>query len=273
MLKINSLYKDFFKFLDNIQHFPSKWDGYLKLYYSPNKEFLDNYFSYFPFLNFSSLKNRVESIKISDYSLIKNFISLNPPEKIIEDAFIKCKKLAPPPQPPEIYLFFGFFSPDAFVIKFKGRPVICFGLERFKDFKLLKLLFAHEYAHYLININREKISFGEKIKELLISEGIGTYFSFTVFPDYRIYEHFLFTKDLYNWCLKNENYLRNIYCSGKFSFEELIKFYTIGNIDLNLPPRAGKYLGFKAVKNFLEKNKKSIKNLFHNPSLISSIEL
>ncbi|MCP2521156.1 DUF2268 domain-containing protein, partial [SCandidatus Aminicenantes bacterium Aminicenantia_JdfR_composite] len=121
---------------------------------------------------------------------------------------------------------------------------------------------------YLININREKISFGEKIKELLISEGIGTYFSFTVFPDYRIYELFLFTKDLYYWCLKNENYLRNIYCSGKFSFEELIKFYTIGNIDLNLPPRAGKYLGFKAVKNFLEKNKKSIKNLFHNPSLI-----
>jgi len=273
-MKINSLYKDFFKFLDRISYFSSKWDGYLKLYYLPNKEFLDTYFSHFTLLNFSNLKDRVESIRTSDYSLIKNLISINPPEKIIKDAYEKCKNIVPAPKTPQVYLFIGFFSPDAFVMEFKEKPVICFGLERFKDFKLLKLLFAHEYSHYLLNLGKRRVLRIERIKELLISEGIGTYFSSIVFPEYRIFDHFFFTKDLFNWCQENENYLRNIFCSGKYSSEELVNFYKIGNYELNLPPRAGKYLGYRAVKKYLEKNReKNIKILLSNPDLAFSIEL
>lgn len=138
----------------------------------------------------------------------------------------------------------------------------------------MKLLFAHEYSHYLLNLKRKKLSQQEKIKELLISEGIATYFSSIVFPEYRIFDHFFFTKDLFNWCQENENHLKNIFCSGKYSSEELIDFYKIGNYELNLPPRVGKYLGYKAIKKYLEKNReKSIKTLLHDPDSAFSIEL
>lgn len=272
-MKINSLYKDFFKFLNKIPYSSSKWNVYLNLYYVPNKEFLDTYFSHFPLLNFSNLKERVEAIRISDYSFIKDLISFLSPERIIKEAYKKCKNIAPPPKEPDVYLFIGFFSPDAFVMDFKEKPIICFGLERFKDFKLLKLLFAHEYAHYLMNLTKKKIA-EEEINELLISEGIGTYFSSIAFPEYKISDHFLFTKDIFNWCQANEDYLREIYCSGKYSSKELMSFYRIGNVELNLPPRVGKYLGYQAVKNYLAKNKdKKIKTLLCDHNLVLSLEL
>jgi len=45
--------------------------------------------------------------------------------------------------------------------------------------------------------------------------------------------------------------LREISISGKFSSRELLDFYARGNPELNIPPRAGKYLGFQAVKRYL----------------------
>lgn len=273
-MRIFSLYRDFFKFLGKISSNSEKWKIYFTYYYHPHKDFLENYFSHYPLIDFSSLKQRVETIKTSDYSWLKHLVSACPPEKIIKEAYENCIKIVSSKEEPEIHLFVGFFSPDGFVMNFRGKPVICFGLERFRDFRLLRILFAHEYAHFLLNLSGGEVPEEKKSKWLLISEGIGTYFSFLAFPNRKLYEHFLFSRDTLNWCQANESCLREIYCSGTFSTPELIDFYVKGNPELNIPPRASKYLGFQAVKKYLTQNKgKNIGFLLADKNSALSLEL
>jgi len=273
-MRIFSLYRDFFTFLDKISPRSGKWEIYLTHYFKPHQEFLENYFSHFPLIDVSNLRQRVERIKPSDYSLQKHLISVCPPEKIIDESYEKCRSIVSSKEQPEIYLFFGFFSPDAFVMNFRGKPVICFGLERFRDFRLLRILFAHEYAHFLLNLSSGEIPKDKKLKWLLISEGIGTYFSSLAFPESKISDHLLIRRDRLNWCQEHEDYLKDIYCSGRFSSEELIDFYRKGNQELDIPPRAGKYLGFQAVRKYLaQSEKKNISSLFSDKKLPLSLEL
>ena len=273
-MRIFSLYQDFFAFLEKITPGSSKWKTYLTYYLKPHQEFLENYFSHFPLINVSNLRERVERIKASDYSLQKHLTSACPPEKIINESYKKSRSIVSSKEEPEVYLFVGFFSPDAFVMNYRGKPVICFGLERFRDFRLLRILFAHEYAHFLLNLSSGEIPEDKKLKWLLISEGIGTYFSSLAFPEYKISDHLLMRRDRLNWCQEHEDYSRDIYCSGRFSSEELIDFYRKGNQELDIPPRAGKYLGFKAVRKYLAQSKeKNIHSLFSDKKLTLSLEL
>ena len=191
-MKVHSLYKDFFKFLEKIPPQADKWTHYESAYYRSHQEFLETYFSHFPLIDFSSIKERVEIIKSADYSQLKSLISACPPEPMIKEAFKKCKSIVSPEEEPEVYLIIGFFSPDAFIMEFRGKPVVCFGLERFRDFRLLKILFAHEYSHYLLNRSRGEVSADHRFKWLLLSEGISNYFSQMAFPEYKLFDHFFF---------------------------------------------------------------------------------
>jgi len=273
-MKIFSLYQDFFKFLDEIGSQAELWKTYLSYYYRPHKKFLESYFSNFPLLDFSSLRQRVESIQVGHYSRLKNLISVCPPEEIIEEACEKCIGIFSPAKEPDVYLFIGFFSPDGFVMDFQGKPVICFGLERFKDFSLFKILFAHEYAHFLLNLSRGEIPEGKRLKWLIVSEGIAVCFSSLVFPQNKLSDHFLFGRDRLNWCQENESLLREIYFSSQFSSIELIDFYFKGNPELNIPPRAARYLGYQAVRRYLSQGKeKAISLLYANKKTALSLEL
>jgi len=273
-MKLFSLYNDFFKFLEKISPYSEKWPVYFEDYYKPHQVFFENYFAHFPLIDSSNLKERVESIKPSDYVSVLNLVAFCPPEPIIQEAYEKCSAVVPPKKAVEVYLFIGFFSPDAFVMDIEGRPVISFGLERFKDFRLLKILFAHEYAHFLLNLSRGEVPEEKKIKWLILSEGISTYFSSLIFPDRPLPDHFLFRRDRFNWCQAHERYLREIFCSGKFSSQELMDYYFKGDSELGLPPRVAKYLGFEAVKNYLGQNKDTaLKSLLSDKEIVLSLEL
>ena len=271
---IHSLYLDFFKFLEGLSLQSKNWTAYSALYYQPHHDFLDACFSHFPLLDFSNLKDRVEAVKSADYAQLKNLVSVCPPEKIIQDAYKICSEIVSPQKEPDVYLMIGFFSPDGFVMNFRGKPVICFGLERFRDFSLLKILFAHEYAHYLLNWSRGDVHPDEELKWLLISEGIGTCFSQCAFPEYRLSDHLMFRRDKLNWCQENESLLRKIYCSGKYSARELMDFYAKGDPDLNLSPQVGKFLGYLAVKKHLEQMENpDFGFVFTDKNLVLSIDL
>ena len=254
-MRVHSLYKDFFKFLERNTPQADKWTRYNSIYYRPHQEFLETYFSHFPLIDFSNLIERVETIKSTDYSQLKSLISVCPPEPIIKEAYVKCRSFVSSEKEPAVYLIIGFFSPDGFVMNFRGKPVICFGLERFKNFKLLRILFAHEYTHYLLNMSRGEVPADLQFKWLLLSEGVGTYFSQLAFPEYGLSDHFLFRRDRLNWCQENEYFLRETYCSSRYSAEQLINLYKKGNTELNLPPHAGKYLGYMAIKGYLDQNR------------------
>jgi len=248
-------------------------DLFFLLLSAPRRIFRKLFFP-FPLIDNAGLKQRVEAIKTSDYSRLKNLISVCNPEEIIKEAYEKCIKVVLPKEEPEVYLLIGFFSPDGFVMNFREKPVICFGLERFKDFSLLRILFAHEYAHFLLNLSCGEVPEEKRLKWLLISEGLATHLSLLAFPDYKLSDHFLFRRDRLNWCQENEPFLREVFCSGKFSSKELMEFYDKGNPDLDIPPRAGKYLGFQAVKRYLGRNReRNIGLLLSDKNLALSLEL
>ncbi len=273
-MNVHSLYLDFFKFLDEVSLQADNWAAYSALYYQLHRDFLRTYFSHFPLMNFPNLRDRVKAVKPADYAQLKNLVSVCAPEKIIRDAYKICCGIVSPREELDVYLMVGFFSPEGFVMNFKGKPVICFGLERFRDFRLLKILFAHEYAHYLLQWSRGEVPEGKEFIWLLLSEGIGTCFSQRVFPEIRLSDHLLFRRDKLNLCQDNEPLLREIYCSGKYSAKDLMDFYAKGNPDLNLPPHAAKYLGYLAVKKHLEqKGNTSFKSFFTDKNLILSIDL
>jgi hypothetical protein len=202
----------------------------------------------------SALKERVEAIKPGDYSWLRSLCTLFPPEKIIDEAYGKCLGVAAPPEEPDCYLFIGFFSPDGFVMTFREKPVIGFGLERYKDFRLLQVIFAHEYVHFLLRLTNAAVPEQKKVSWLLVAEGLGTCFSSLVFPELALNDHFFFSRGRLNWCQANEVRLREIYGSKGFSSQELMDFYFKGNPDLDLPPRVAKYLGFQAVRKYLAHN-------------------
>ena len=277
-INIFSPYRQFFDFLEKIPSPPAeqtkKWPLFVDYYYRPHKEFLDAYFSYSPLADSSVLEERVEAIKAADYAWLKSLCTLSPPEEIIEEAFEKCLGVVSPPQEPEAYLFVGFFSPDGFVMDFREKPVICFGLERFRDFRLLPIIFAHEYVHYLLRLTNAEVPESQKIRWLIISEGLGTVFPALVFPGLPLADYFLFRRDRLNWCQANEARLRDIYCSGRFPPQELMDFYNRGNPDLDLPPRAAKYLGFQAVQRYLAQNPEAtLGRLLLGENLALSLEI
>jgi hypothetical protein len=225
-------------------------------------------------LNTHNLRQRVEAIKNSDYSRLKHLISICPPEKIVNDAYLVCVSIMPPKVEPEVYLFIGFFSPDGFVMNYQKKPVICFGLERFKNFELLKILFAHEYAHFLLNQSRGEIPEERRFHWLLISEGVAVYLSFLAFPNNKLSDHLLFTNDKLNWCQSNESYLREIYLSGKLTSQNMIDLFIQGDPNLDIPPRVGRYLGFQAVKKYIAQNaKRSIIGLLSDKKRVLTLEL
>jgi len=273
-MKLYSLYKDFFRFLEKIPFGSKRWDIYLSHYYQIHQEFLENYFSHIQSIDFLSLKQRVEAIRASDYSWLKHLVSICPPEGIINEAYKRCIRIVPAKKEPEVYLFVGFFSPDGFVINFRAKPIIGFGLERFRDFRLLRILFAHEYAHFLLNLCGVEIDGELGLKWRLLSEGIATYFSFLVFHKNDLSEHFLLSRERFNWCQENESYLREIYFSGKFSVQRLMEIYVKGAPELDIPPRVGKYLGFQAVKKYLARDREgSIGSLLSDKKIFLSLEI
>ena len=273
-MKIFSLYRDFFEFLDQKSFPAEKWKTYLSVYYQPHREFLRTYFTHFPLLNTHSLRQRVEAIKISDYSTLRHLISICPPEKIVNEAYVRCINIMPSEEEPDVYLFVGFFSPDGFVMNYKKKPVICFGLERFKDFELLKILFVHEYAHFLLNQEREDIPEEKRFQWLIISEGVAVHLSLRAFPNRKLSDHLLFTNDKLNWCQKNDSYMREKYFSRKLTSQELINLYIQGDPNLDIPPRVGRYLGFQAVQKYVDHRAKSgIKDLLSDRRKALALEL
>jgi uncharacterized protein YjaZ len=180
----------------------------------------------------------------------------------------------PPKEEPDVYLFIGFFSPDGFVMNYKNKPVICFGLERFKEFELLKILFVHEYAHYLLNQGKEEVPEEKRFQWLLLSEGLAVHLSFRAFPNRKLSDHLLYTNDKLNWCQQNESYLRERYLSRKLTSQELISLYMQGDPDLDIPPRAGRYLGYQALQRYLNHRTESgIKDLLLDRKKALTLEL
>lgn len=229
------IYRDFLRFLDALSEGELPWEAYRRYYLNLHRSFLSACWRAFG-IDEGALRTRVERIKRGDYGPLEASVEVEPPEVTVTEALEGCFRLVPPPEEPEVYLMVGFFSPDAFVIEAGGEPKVGFGLERFRDFGLLGLLTAHEYAHWFRRIRLGFPKDGDT-REKLVSEGLAVLFSSYAFPELPPYKLLRLPRARWNWCVENEAMLWEKVLDGTIFEDEL-------------PPRAWTYIAYRLAERF-----------------------
>jgi hypothetical protein len=257
-MHLHLIYTDFLRFLDALEE-EDVWDAYRYYYYNPHQRFLDSYWRTFRWMGPEQVRSRVERIKTNDYSLLRSLVESINLDVTVKNILDRCVRVIEAPEEPDIYFMVGFFSADGFVLEHEGRPVIGFGLERFKSWHLLPILFAHEYAHFLRHLARSDEPYcdvrGETVPRFLLSEGIAIAFSEAAFSEYPLRDHLLFSEERLRWCQSNESRLLLLFrqvLEGKCDSEVLWK----GTVQLGIPPRTGNYIGHLLVKRYCEQRRR-----------------
>ena len=252
----HSMYQDFIRFLDALET-ENAWEAYKRYYYLPHKDFLDSYWNTFRWMDLRQIQDRVTNVKREDYSTLLSLLWETDLEGLVKNILAGCMNLIEAPEEPEVYFMVGFFSADGFVLELGGQPVIGFGLERFKSWKPLPILFAHEYAHFLRHLwkSDEPYIYDEdcSLRRCFLSEGISTVFSELLFPEYPLREHLFLSEERLRWCQDNKEDVMDIagqILQGKRDASLLWH----GNTDLGIPPRVGNFIGYSLVKEYVTRH-------------------
>lgn len=245
-VKIHCLYRDFFLFLRMINLESDRWAAFKRYYFDKHRGFLSHVWYEYQNYTPGNIRDRVAALKKEDYAQIENELKLFDIEEHAREVVQHCSDLLHEPNPCTVFLFIGFFSPDGFVTRYRGSSVICIGLERFRTFRDFDILLAHEYCHYILN-KRSGEGLGS-IAEKVVREGIAVYFSRYAYPG-RAEERYLFlNKERVHWLGERyESILQNIR-KGELKNSDLF-----GPESEKLPPRAGYYVGFRLVDDFVRK--------------------
>lgn len=275
-LEIVPLYKKFFRFLEVIKKRGKPWPAYWRFYYFPYRQFFDAYFSFFPLLDREALKERVEAIRPQHYYRLRMLLRQNAVEKILRAVHPRCLRLASPEnlKQVKVYLIIGFFSPEAFLLSLKKEKVIVFGLERFRDLSSLDLLYAHEYAHWLLQEKKIVIPKGKRAIWYLVSEGLACWFSSQVLPERPLTEHLFLRRDRLNWCLENESLLKEIFRAHGHDLERIMNLEQQGDPSLGLPPRSLHFLAYQFIENQARQlSRSNFQELIRRPEKLLNLTL
>lgn len=245
---IHQLYLDFIRFLDELREETSPWEAYSRNYLTPNAQFLTTYWKKVDFSLFQ-IQERVERVRKADYSNLLSLLHSGDLEKLVESTIQRCTKILLAPNP-DVYLFVGFFSSDGFVIELSGKPVIGIGLERFRDFDNLCLILTHEYCHYYLKLKGKT---AETMREnRIFSEGTASLFSQLIHPEKSLYKHLFFTRARLNSCIQAESRIMSLI--RERSIKEIRSLLKEGDEKLGIPPRAGNYISYRLVQDFMKES-------------------
>jgi hypothetical protein len=202
-MPLMSIYRDFLKFLDASASGGDLWANYERLYFVPHKQFLSSYWENCIGLELEDLRERVQSVQLGHYSHFLSLLRSYDLEGVCLSTLEKCSRLLRWVNEPTVYLMVGFFSPDGFVIPVGDKPVVGIGLERYKSFRNLPIILAHESCHYVQHIQSYQ-SDGCTVGEAMLREGTCIAFSKMVFPDRPLTEHLGMSRGRLNWMRANE---------------------------------------------------------------------
>lgn len=259
-MPIHFLYKDFFRFIEAFDRGEDAFSAFEEYYFKPHERFLSAYWKHFKHFDKELIEKRVRVIKKGDYALIESILMVEKPEELCRKALKRCLETAEAfgaegvPEP-DIYLFIGFFSADGVTLMLDDVPVIGFGLERYKSLREMPILIAHEFSHYLEKIKpgffRTKKTYEKgTLGEFLLSEGLAFHFSMKAFPERRVMEHLFLRRDVYNWCVEEEERLmKEIEPMLDRTIEENSLYDIEG--EKELVPRSLNYAAFKLAESLL----------------------
>ncbi len=249
-MKIYHLYRDFFRFLKSLEVEKNVWKSFREYYFDKYRDFLS--VVWFKYQNYSLkiIRDRVLSIKIGDYSDVEASLKLYDIESNTKLIINDCRKILYLPEVCHIYLFIGFFSPDAFVVKYRGRYVIVVGLERFHNFSKYPILLSHEYCHYVQNMISGELKENILIRRL-VREGIAIYFTKLLFHSredklysFKPWDYVFMDKQTYNYLNERfETYIDEL-IEQNFNIDEDI----FHGVTFRFYPKAGYFIAFKIIE-------------------------
>lgn len=244
------LYKDFVRFLQVLGGKADPWECYQRHYLQAHQDFLFAYWHHFRWMDLEQISQRVKRVRRGDYCCLETPPGGRPPEQIAQETLKRCQQIATATTEPEVYLFVGFFSADAFVMPLKGKPVIGVGLERFNDFSSLGIILAHEYCHWLrhCKIGDRPPTLGNK----LLSEGLAAVFSQLAFPNRPLHKYLFLSPERVSWCRQNLRLLLGLVQPEVESCRLTDLFFKEGNSEI--PPRTGNYLGYRLVMEYVKRS-------------------
>jgi hypothetical protein len=221
----------------------STWSAFRRYYYNQHRDFLTSLWQDYQGFTERNIRERVGDIKKEDYADLEEALKLYDVEEETRNTVLHCKTIYYDPDQCNVYLYIGFFSPDAFVFKYGEDFVICVGLERFHDFRDYPVLLAHEYFHYVQNrlTGRQPADLAES----LVSEGLCVYFSKMAYPSRKEHVYFFLTE---NNCRYLDSHYPDILKNLKSTDGRERLF---GPMHGPYPGRAGYFVGYRIVSEYL----------------------
>lgn len=242
-MSIELLYVDFFRFLDHFKE-GDPWLLYQRLYLQPHRNFLEAYWETFKHFDEAQIASRVRQIKKEDYGHLRSLINVEDPAGKVEETLEQCRSMLQLPVQPPVYLFVGFFSADGATVEVDGRPSIALGLERFKDFKDLSLLVAHEYCHCAQRLLKRGLFAGAERTLLLsvIAEGLAVLFTESLYPLTPLHRHLFLSPERLQWCKENREALLDLAGADLASAKLVPILFGEGDPNAGIPPKVGYFV-------------------------------
>ncbi len=245
------LYLDFLRFLDALAAGPADpWEAYQELYLNPHRAALEAWWEQCMGRPRAVWQERVRRVRPQDYGLLRDVVREADPSELAREAMARCQAAAPLSPEPEAYYLVGFFSPDGFAFQVEGRWAIGIGMERLGSLRLVPILLAHEYGHCY----RRALSSARNLADRLVDEGFAVEFSTRAFPERPAHEHLLMRAGQVAALRQYEGQLWRAIESALESEDEALAARVIYGRGArgDWPSRAGVYLGWRAVQQFLE---------------------
>jgi hypothetical protein len=251
-MAVHCLYPDFFRFLDGIndegEREGRRWESFERMYFGRHSDILSTLWFECQTYSRENIRERVLAVKRGDYGELRSALFHYDLPGNTGAVLARCEGLTGPVAA-DVYLLVGFFTPDAFVADFRGKPSICVGLERFRTFMHYPVLLSHEYCHLLMALRKGRP--GGDVADRAVREGLAVYFSRLAFPGES--EHScLFMKE------RGFRELLARYPSAREAAEELGRCRESGGglFDWQWapnPPRAGYFFGYMLVREYVER--------------------
>ena len=249
-MSVHHLSEDFFRFIDILATGEGDpWDLYCRHALDPNRPALDAWWSQVLGLPEATWIDRVGQIRPEQYEVLRALVAETDLEILACDAMARCQSLLPLSPEPHVYYLVGFFSPDGFAFEVEGEWAIGIGMERLTSTRLIPVLLAHEYAHCY----RRRFTRPKRLGERLVEEGFAVELAARALPDRPTADHLLMRRGQLAAMRQYEDRLRDAIVPHLASEDEDVAARLLYGRGLKgaLPSRAGVYLGWRIVRDFL----------------------
>jgi hypothetical protein len=249
------LYEDFLRFVEALAaRSDDPWELYQRHYLGPHRAVLEAWWEQCLGLPREAWEERVRAIRPENYGLLREVVGEADLAEMAREAMVRCQALLPLEPEPEVYYLVGFFSPDGFAFQLEGKWAIGIGMERLGSLRLVPVLLAHEYAHCYRRRRGAPRTLGERVVE----EGFAVELAARAFPERPTAEHLLMRPGQVSALRQYETPLWEAVQPLLASEDEGLAARLIyGRVDRgDWPSRAGVYVGWRLVWEFLAKGAK-----------------